>query len=231
MRYSLRVQFVDEYRIFGVSNGSDLSSRSFVILLDTSTPAEDPQKPREVEFELDGADPAVCLLEGSRAQGVMLDSPFRTNRGTNVLCISHIRDAERDKSFVIDYESICALASQNKSSLRIPWDLWKHKTTRIGHYAGYGNSLKFVGPRAFLIGETRPPRETWARSYDFTPGMRRSAEQSDLPSEVVPSNVIRHATLTDRVSEGVRVRWVASEDNLMDFRVGLRICLIQRHFH
>lgn len=227
----MRAQFVDEYRIFGVSHGSSRPSRWFIVLWDTSTPAEDPQKPTEVEFELDSANPEICLLEGSHVQGAMLGSPFRTNQGTHVSCISHIRATERDRSFVIDYESICALASQNKSSLRIPWDLWKHKTTQIGHYTGYGHMLKFVGPRAFETRLTQGSGGLWVRSYDFTPGARRSVERSGVPSEVFPPNVIRHATLTDGVSGWRGLRWAASEDNLMVFHVGLRACLFRRHFH
>ena len=165
-------------------------------------------------FEVDNPQGLVSLIEGTHVQGAKLGSTFRTNPKKHILGIgSFFRAPER--SFVIDYESICTIASENKSSTRIPWDVWKHKTTRIGHYTGFSPAITLVGPRAFVVSEdaTHGPR-MW--TFDFTPGACRSVEHLDPSSEVVPPHVIRCATLADWLPEWRSVRWwIASGDNIL----------------
>lgn len=95
-------------------------------LIDTSVPTKHPRKSMEVEFELDGVEsvPSFSLQAGTHAQGARLGSPFRTNRMSH-LCIKHTDPSRRHQSFVINYESMCAIASENKPFSCIPWDVWK----------------------------------------------------------------------------------------------------------
>ena len=208
--------------MFGVSCDSDPGLPWLVTLLDTFALHEDPQKPTEIVFELDNGGWRITLMEGTHVQGANLGSSFRTNRKEHVLGIAYTVDPE--KSFVIDYESICAIASENKTSSRIPWDLWRHKTTRIGHYTRFEPFLKLVGRRAFAMREeSAHSRRPWVRSFDFTPGACRFVEQLDPSSEVVPPHVLRRAALTDGSPEWYLINWEVSEDNILIFSVSLRV--------
>ena len=217
----MTIQFVDEHRIFGVPyatiSGSGLPK--WVTLLDTSAPAENPRRPKEMEFELDDAEGPASLIKGTYVQGAKLGSSFRTDRKKHVLGIVHTYNS--GKTFVIDYESICAIASENKSSSRIPWDLWKHKTTRIGYYAESSSSLMLAGPRAFSISRNeRDELLIW--SFDFTPGACRHIEELGPSSKVVPPHAIRCVKLTDKHPELEMASWDVSEDNILCFGVSLR---------
>ena len=184
-RSSIDVQFVDEHRIFGVSHGLDPDSPQLVTLLDTSTSAENPQEPREIVFELGNLEGPVSLIEGTHAQGAKLGPSFRTNPKKHVLGIACTPISQQHRSFVINYESLCTIASENESSSHIPWDFWKHKTTQIGHYTGFSPSLTLVGPRAFVMGEDNSQGpQLWC--FDFTPGAYRSTKRLDPSSEVAP---------------------------------------------
>ena len=230
-RSSIDVQFVDEHRIFGVSHGLDPDSPQLVTLLDTSTSAENPQEPREIVFELGNLEGPVSLIEGTHAQGAKLGPSFRTNPKKHVLGIACTPISQQHRSFVINYESLCTIASENESSSHIPWDFWKHKTTQIGHYTGFSPSLTLVGPRAFVMGEDNSQGpQLWC--FDFTPGAYRSTKRLDPPSEVAPPHVTRCATLPGWLPEWYRSRWTVSEDTVSFFCVSLQANHSQQHrFH
>ena len=215
----MTLQFVDEHRIFGVPSATNMGSNlpRLVTLLDTSAPAENPRRPKEMEFELDNEKGTASLIEGTYAQGAKIGSSFRTNRKKHVLGIAHTSP----HTFVIDYESICAIASENKSSSRIPWDLWKHKTTQIGHYTftEASSSLVLAGPRAFSISGSGG---LWVRSFDFTPGACRFIEKPSPSSGVVSPYVVRTVVLMHELPEWQTIISDVSEDNVLWYGVSLR---------
>ena len=140
--------------------------------MDTSVSVEDPQKPREIEFGLDFAEPPmVRLTEGTYAQGARQDSPFWTDRNRHILCITPVHTSRypRHFEFVVDYGSICAVASENGTASFIPWDLWKHKTTLLHEHTESTLALELVGPRVLTISR-KPYQAPLIRSLDFTPG-------------------------------------------------------------
>jgi len=112
-----------------------VDSRWSLTLWDTSSPAEDPQKQKEIKFELSHAESVhhILLAEGTHGQGARQGSPFRADRKRHILCITPVYASPqlRSSEFVIDCGSICALASENEAASCIPWDLWQHKTTLL----------------------------------------------------------------------------------------------------
>ena len=200
-RRSMHVQFVDEHRILGVSHGLDPDSPQLVTLLDTSHPAGNPQELREIEFGLDNTEGPISLMEGTYAQGAKLGSSFRTNRKNHVLCIAYKPTSQRYQYLVIDYESVCAVASKNEPSSHIPWDFWKHKTTQIAYYPEFSSPPMLVGPRAFSVSRDGGDGPMiW--SFDFTPGACHFIGQLDPSSKVMPLHVIRWTSLTGEFAEG-----------------------------
>jgi len=221
MRLSQNVQFVDEHRIFGVSKAIDPGSRWSVTLLDTSVSVEDPRKPREIEFGLDFVEPpAVNLTEGTYARGARQGSPFRTDRKRHILCITPVNASghTRHPGLVVDYGSICAIASENETTSSIPWDLWKHKTTPFRECLEHTVDLAFVGPRLLMVNK-QPHQGLSFRSYDFTPGACRFIKQADRSFDDPPRYVTHCGMVTDGFPEGDNVVWVFSEDNILTFPV------------
>ena len=217
--------------MFGVSEAMDPDSRSLVTLLDTSAPVEDPQKPREIEFGLDPEEwfDRIDLVKGKYTQGTRWQgSPFRTDRKRHVLYLDPVSYlscciAPSVPGLVIDYGSICAIASENKTASCIPWDLWKHKVVSLDQDVEFAATfLKPVGPRVLGIIQ-EPPQGPSLHSFDFTPGVCRSAEEidSDTPFDDEPRHTINYAKLTDKFPEGHSVKWVFSEDNVLAFTVNL----------
>ena len=201
----------------------DSGSRWSVTLLDTSVSVEDPQKPREIEFGLNFADPpAIHLREGTYIRGARQGSPFWTDRKRHVLCITpaYASRCTQHFKFVIDYGSICAIASENGTASRIPWDLWKHKITQLHEHTESTLALGFVGPRVLTISR-KPYQGPLIRSLDFTPGACRFTKQIDTSFEDAPWYAFRRAVLTDTFPEGHEVAWVLSEDNVLAFTVSL----------
>ena len=118
------------------------------------------------------------------------------NRKNHVLCIAYKPTSQRYQYLVIDYESVCAIASKNEPSSHIPWDFWKHKTTQIAYYPEFSSPPMLVGPRAFSVsrdGGDGPM--VW--SFDFTPGACHFIGQLGPSSKVMPLHVIRWTSLTD----------------------------------
>lgn len=228
MRRAQTAQFVDEYRIFGVSNDVGPSSRWSVTLFDTSSPVEDPQRPKEIEFELnyDHAESlhSIRLDEGTYTQGARLGSPFFTDRKKHILCITPVCPPEYTWSLVIDYESICGIASENETASRIPWDIWKHKTTLIDQCTGFTTAIACVGPRVLVMSK-KPYQGPWLRSFDFTPGACRYTKQIDTSLDDTARCAIRRAKLADTFPEGHRVKWGFSEDNVLAFTVSWQVFL------
>jgi hypothetical protein len=187
--------------------------------MDTSAPVEDPHKPREVEFELKHTGSLTCihLTEGTYTQGARLGSPFRTDRKRHVLSV---RTPERSQPFVIDYGSICAIASENEAALYIPWNLWKHKTTPLDRDIEHTMALEVVGPRVLEI-RKKAYQGPSLRSFDFTPGACRFTKQIDTSLDDTSRYAIRRAKLTDVFPEGRMVWWYFSEDNVLAFTVCL----------
>lgn len=149
--------FVDEHRIFAVSSDLSPSPRWSVTLFDTSAPVEDPQRPKEIEYELeyDESPRLIHLTKGTHPRGARLGSPFQTDHKRHVLgIISACPTSACSRTIVIDYESIRSIASENEIASRIPWDLWKNKTnTLIDRHMEPTTTVKFVGPRILAISE------------------------------------------------------------------------------
>ena len=162
----------------------------------------------------------VSLLAGTHAQDARLGSPFRTHSKGHFLGIGHRVTSEQ--SFAINYENICAIATENWSSSRIPWNIWKHRTTQIGRYPQSPLSTMFIGPRAFEVPEDifHGP---WVRSFDFTPGARRFTKPPDPSTEVEPQPVSRLVMLREGLMEGPPARWAISEDNILLIGVSLEV--------
>jgi len=206
--------------MFGVRKAMDPGPQWLATLFDTSASVEDPKKPKEIGFELGFAEPdGVYLKEGSYVRRAGQGSPFWTDRKKHVLCIVPVYTSgcTQNHEFVIDYGSICAIASENGSTSRVPWDLWKHKTTRLRECGRYPQALAFVGPRVFTIDE-EPHQGALIRSLDFTPSACRSTEQTDTPSGDAPRYTTRRTILSDVFPEGL-VEWSPSEDNILGFVV------------
>jgi hypothetical protein len=223
-RRSQNFQFVDEYRIFGASTLMSHRPRWSVTLLDTSAPVDDPHKPREIEFALGrvGSFDQILLTEGTYAQGARLGSPFRTDRKRHVLSIKLICAPEPSQSFVIDYGSICTIASENEAASSIPWNLWKHKTTPFDRDTAFTRALGLVGPRVLELREN-PRQGSPLRLFDFTPGACRFTKQINTSSDDISRYAIRRAKLMDALLEG-RTTWcVFSEDNVLAFLVRRRV--------
>lgn len=216
--------------MFGVSKAMDPGSWWSFTLLDTSAPVEDPQKPREIEFELDYTQ-VLChsqlldsahLARGTYTQGGRQASPFRTDRKNHVLGITRIYTSGYSPpfspEFVIDYGSICTIASENKTASSIPWDLWKHKATLLDRYVESATAIESVGPRVLAVSK-KPYQGPSLRLFDFTPGACRFTKQIDTSFDDDPRYVIRRAKLMDTFPEGRMVKWVLSEDNVLAFTV------------
>jgi hypothetical protein len=188
--------------------------------MDTSAPVEDLRKPRQIEFELDHAEPLdwVYLSEGTYAQAARIGPSFRTDRKRHVLSVC---TSNRSRSFVIDYGSICAIASGNEAASCIPWNLWKHKTTPLDQDTKFTTALELVGPRVLELRE-EPHQGPSLRSRDFTPGACRFTKQIDTSSDDTSRFAIRRAKLSDVFPEGEITWWVFSEDNVLGFTVCLR---------
>ena len=226
VRHSHTVQFVDEYRIFGVSETVDPYSRWSVTLLDTSAPAEDPQKPTEIEFRLDHVESldGIYLGRGTYIQETRQGSPFRTDRKRHMLrlkCVSAPGyTPPTTPEFVIDYGSISAIASENESTSCIPWDFWKHKVVPFDQHVESAAALYFVGPRMLAI-STVPYQGPSLHSFDFTPGACRLTKQIDASLDDEPRYAIRRAKLTDMFPDAHMMNWAFSEDNVLAFTVSL----------
>ena len=192
--------------------------------MDTSVPVEDPQKPKEIEFELDYAEPLYSfrLKRGTYARGAKLGSLFQTDRKRHVLCITSM--GVNVRSFVFDYESICAIASERETTSRVPWDVWKHKTLVADPHVVFTTAAKFVGPRKLAISR-KSHQGSFLRSFDFTPDTCRYTKQIDKSLDDAPRYAIRSAKLTDLFPEGHMVRWVFSEDNVLAFTVSRQVSL------
>ena len=199
-----------------------------ITLIDTSLPTDDPQNPREVEFKLDDVESPhfASLLAGTHVQGAKLGSPFRTNPRGHFLCIKH-----NDTAFVINYESICAIATENWSSSPIPWDTWKHKTTQVGRYIRPRSSAMFVGPRAFVVPEevTESFHAPRIRSFDFTPDARRFTKPLDSLGVVTRfATCLAQLPVPGGLSGRHHARWAVSEDNILLIGVSLQVRLVRR---
>jgi len=125
-----------------------------------------------------------------------------------------------DQTFVIDYESICAIASKNGAALCIPWDLWKHETMPIDLQLGFPDALQFVGPRVLVIDDELYQGPS-LRSLDFIPGARRF-KKIHTSLDAASRYATHHAKLADTFPEGDQVRWDLLEDNVLAFRVSWR---------
>ena len=206
----------------------DPGARWSVSLLDTSTPVEDPQKSREIEFGLDNVESLnrLHLTTGTYAQGARQRSPFWTDRKKHILCITRIYtpgfSPPSAPEFAIDYGSICAIASENKTTSYIPWDLWKHRVTPLDRYVEFTMALEPIGPRVLVISK-KPYQGPSLRSFDFTPGACRFTKQIDTSFDDEPRYAIRRAKLTDTSLVRHEVRWALSEDNALAFTVSSRV--------
>ena len=202
------------------------SSPWSVTLLDTSAPVEDPRKPREIEFELDRErlSDRIYLAEGTYTQGARLSSPLRTDRKRHLLSVC---TPEPSQSFVVDYGSICAIASENEGASCIPWDLWKHKTTPLDRDTEFTAAFEFVGPRLLEI-RAEPQQGPSLQSFDFTPRARRFTKQIDTSLDDTSRYAIHRANITGVFPEGLMVWWTFSEDNVLTFHVRLRVSFAQR---
>jgi hypothetical protein len=212
-RLFIEVQFIDEYQVFGVSIDFGVDQPTLVTLMDTSAPVEDSYEPREIVFELDYGEKPFALIEGTYSRGAKLGSSFRSN------CKRHVLGIECASVFVINYESICAIASEHKQSSRIPWDVWKHKTMQVEFPAGSPPYVMLAGPRTFVVGKGGPG-ERWIKSFDLTPGACRLVEQSDPSSEAAPE--VRCVTRTHVPESWCRVGFSVSQDNFLVSEVSLR---------
>lgn len=211
---------------------SDLSPspRWSVTLFDTSAPVEDPQRPKEIEYELeyDESPRLIHLTKGTHPRGARLGSLFQTDHKRYVLgIISVCPTSACSRTIVIDYESIRSIASENEIASRIPWDLWKNKTnTLIDRHMEPTTTVKFVGPRILAISED-PHQGPVLRSFDFTSGVRRCTEKIDMYLDDAPWYATRLAKLTDTLPEGHLVEWVLSEDNVLGFSVSWQVSLVR----
>ena len=207
-----------------MSNELDPNWRWTVILLDTTAPVGDPQKPREIKFGLDDTKSFdfVYLKKGTYARGARAGSLFRTDRKRHVLSIM-ITPSPDLPPFAIDYGSICSIASENETTSYIPWDRWKHKTMISDRHMEFTAVTELVGPRKLTVSEMPHPWVLTLWSVDFTPRARRYARRVYTSLDDAPRYPTRRRKLTDMFSESHLVGWALSEDNVLAFTVSLRV--------
>jgi len=197
--------------------------------LDTSVPVEDPRKPKEIEFELGHPEPlnSVFLRRGTYLRGAKVGSLFQTDRKRHLLRITLI--GAHSESLVVDYESICAIASERETTSRIPWDLWKYKTLLVNQYVEFWTAGELVGPRELVI-SYNPCHGSFLVSFDFTPGACRHSKQIGTPWDDASRYAIRRVKLMGTFPEGHKVHWVLSEDNVLAFTVSRQVSFEWGHF-
>jgi hypothetical protein len=122
---------------------------------------------------------------------------------------------------VIDYGSICAIASENEAASSIPWNLWKPRTIPSDQDMGFTMVSESIGPRVLQL-EEKPNEGPSLRSVDFTPGACRLTKRIDTSLDDASRYAIRHAKLADVFPERRTVWWAFSEDKVLAFTVCLR---------
>ena len=205
---------------------ADEDTRWGVILIDTA-PVEDPRAPKVIEFDLGDTGPVSCVRvsKGSYSRGARLGAPFQTDLKSHILGM--MTNSPLDKlpePFQVNYGSICSVASEDETASFVPWDLWKHKTTGVGHHADRALVGEYVGPRKLEI-VASPGPEVILRSFDFTPGAWRYTKKSDASPQDKAEYPVRRAKLADRHPRGRNVTWEFSEDNVLAFVVSSGVSL------
>ena len=220
----VQVQFVDDYRIVGITRAGQQSTEYSLVMWDTKTAKE-----RQVIFSM----PTGSILYRPKSlvdhtwapAGVGLHRSDPTRRTVGILCRGNRSKAykENDYMMVINAADMCAHASRKNSSMtEIPWKVWERSTTVIQTSCSVMKTVSISGCWLFAMIEGF---SGWnfielLRIYDFGAGTRGGRYPNRPPVRDVLLNLGRGT-----VDEGKKV-WRFSEDNLLLFHVSLHPCLV-----
>jgi len=217
-----QVQFVDHYRIIGITRPREESARRSLVVWDTATSKERqlifemPTKKGEISYK-----PKSLVGHGGVPAGAGLHRSDPTRRAVGILChgIRGKVHQDDDHMIVINTADVCAFASRNtNATTRIPWRKWERFTTVITIAPSVTKATAISGCRLFAMtkGISGWNFIELLRMYDFSPGTRSGQYPNRPPVRDILLNLGRGT-----VDEGVKT-WCFLEDSLLLFHVGMR---------
>lgn len=214
-----QVQFLDDYRIIGITRPEEQSRERSLVLWDTTTAKE-----RQLTFEIPSGGinhQPKYLVEHSWVPvdvGSHRSDPAR--RAVGIQCLGHRVKAGKDDDYmiVVNVGDVCAYASRKGNfSTKIPWKTWG-RSTRVIKTSRSATKTTFIS--GCLLFAMMKGLSGWnfielLRVYDFSPGTR-GGRYPDRPA-------VRDVLLNlgrGTVGNGDNL-WCFTDDNLLLFHVSL----------
>lgn len=214
------VQFVDDYRIVGITRRREQCTERSLVVWDTTSIKE-----RQVVFEMPTGETDVVyepksLMDTSWSPtGIGLHCSDPAGRAVGIICRGTLGKVYQDDDYMIVLNAMDLRAHTFKNAettATVPWQRWERSTTVIKIVLSMTKTTVISGCRLFAMtkGFSGWTSVQLLRIYDFSPGTRSGRYQNrPLVRDIVVN--LGHGT-----AEGHKT-WSFSEDNLLLFNVGL----------
>lgn len=220
-----QVQFVDDYRIMGITRPEEMSRKTSLVMWDMTTAKE-----RQLIFVMPTGGilykPKRLVDYSWAPAGVGLHRSDPAMRAVGIMCRGSPGKFYKDDDYmlVINAVDVCAHASKKSSfTTTIAWKTWERSTTVIPTSISVMQTISMSGCWLFAMtkGFSGWNCMELLRIYDFSAGTRGGRYPNRPPVRDVLLNLGRGV-----VDQGDMV-WCFSEDNLLLFHVSLHLSLIR----
>lgn len=222
------VQFLDEYKIIGITRPEEESAEHSLVMWDTTTANE-----RQLTFGMPTGGilykPKGLVDYSWAPAGIGLHRSDPARRAVGVLCRVNRGKAHKDDGYMIVINAGALRAHGSKkcsSTTKIPWKAWEHSTTVIQTSRSATKAISISGGWLFAMmkGFSGWNFIELLRVYDFSAGTQGGRYPNRPPARDVLLNLGRGT-----VDEGKK-DWCFAEDNLLLFHVSLHPSLVREEW-